>query len=451
MVTSNNFEDIEPTFPGQKINPVRISDPRDASEYVAARIMLETGDDIRFRIQNLEKQRTGVHGKLELFIRSKLLDYTYLNVERAEDRNRLCRLAYRKLPEVHQNMYPLLQMEDDLGEFTSVCWETWVDAEAPLEIVGNPYREPMSFLLKPFIISGGGTILFGPPGRGKSYIAMLMAISLNNGLQSMWSTDKSKVLFVNLERSAESIQKRIGSVNMALGLDPTSSLLVLNARGKRLADVASVISRAVRKDNVDVVFLDSLSRAGTGDLTENVAVNRAMDILNNVAPAWVGLGHTPRQDDGHVYGSQMFDAAADIMVQQMADVQQEHRLGIALKVTKGNDIGRYQTKLLGLEFDDAGLSRVWQAQEREFPQLSLDSAKEIKLVDKVIDYLKVHGTGTTTEIAQDLDQHPSNINPILRGSDLFEERERDPKTKRVWYALAPEPKKEEDPLGSLPF
>jgi len=404
---------VGPTAQGERLNVVRMNDS------VVTEIALETNNVIRFRVQGIYKSRTGTHGTLQLYIDTMLMSYSGgINIDRDEDRVRLVNSAYKQLPEPLQSFYSIENMKRDLTVFCSRAWDVWVDAETPLEIVGNPYREPITFLLKPFLTKGGGTILFGPPGRGKSYIGMLMAASMQHGLQSLWATEQSKVLFVNLERSAESVQQRIGAVNSALGLEPTLPMLVLNARGRRLVDVSGIIERAVSKHEVEIVILDSLSRAGMGDLTDNTAVNATMDIMNSVSPSWLGLGHSPRQDASHIYGGIHFDAASDVMVQQISE-HQPNKLGIALKITKANDIGRYPANLIGLEFDESGLARVWRPASSEFPQLVIEASSGQSLAGMVVDYLKRHGSGTPAEIVKEVDASQHDVINILSNNELF--------------------------------
>ena len=77
---------------------------------------------------------------------------------------------------------------------------------------------PVDLMLGNYIIKGGGTILFAPPGRGKSWIGLLMACSVDSGVSDVWDVPTArKCLFVNLERSAESVQRRLGLVNTAMG------------------------------------------------------------------------------------------------------------------------------------------------------------------------------------------------------------------------------------------
>ena len=195
----------------------------------------------------------------------------------------------------------------------------------------------------------------GPaPGTGKSYAALLVGVSVDAGLSSeLWRIPApAPVLYVNLERTKGAMLRRLGQVNDALGLEADRSLLMLHARGRSLVDVISQIGMAVREHAIQLVVVDSLSRSGMGDLTENLTANRAMDLLNGIPCAWLAIGHTPRADTSHIYGSVMFDAAADVSIQLVSDEAPGPRqqLALALKVTKANDIARSPSRVVVLEF-----------------------------------------------------------------------------------------------------
>ena len=99
-----------------------------------------------------------------------------------------------------------------------------------------------------------------------------------------------------------------------------------------------------------------------------------MDDLNGLGVAWVALAHTPRDDEGHVYGAQQFDAAADLTVRMYTETNNVAgpSLGIALRVIKTNDTGHPNPRLIVFEFNEYGLRNAFRPDnERGFPDLML--------------------------------------------------------------------------------
>jgi hypothetical protein len=177
------------------------------------------------------------------------------------------------------------------------------------------------------------------------------------------------VLYLNLERSRESMQRRQARINRVLGLDERHALHFLNARGRSLFEVTEAVSRYCRKHGIEVGVLDSVSRAGLGDLNENQTGNRVIDVLNGLFKTWVAIAHTPRGDDTHVYGSQMFDAGMDVGVQLVSQRHSDGRLGVGLQITKRNDVPKGKQEVWSMEYDDGGLTAVTRGREGEFVEV----------------------------------------------------------------------------------
>jgi hypothetical protein len=192
----------------------------------------------------------------------------------------------------------------------------------------------------------------------------------------------------------------------------------MNVRGRSLSDIYDVAEHTVKQLGIEVVFLDSISRMGGGSLVDDEAVNRVMDQLNALVPTWVALAHSPRADATHVFGSQMFDAAADVAIQLRGHtVGQGQTTAVALDVTKRNDMPQPGLKILAYEWTDKGLTRVRHAREHEFPEL--ETGRTISLEQQVLDWLLLRGKGTATEIADETGLNRGKISSLLSHNSHF--------------------------------
>lgn len=349
--------------------------PRLDGNAVVADRKLKSNEVLSFRAMDVRRERTGVHAQVQIIINDVICAWSRMNLERHEDRVRLSNAAKRQLGDVAREdgtAYTDGDMRHEFDIFCAKVWDVSVDSMKAKMLVGDSMGNPIEFLAKPHILRGGGTILFGPGKYGKSYTAMLMAVATDAGLNGFWQTVKSKVMYINLERSAASIVRRLGCVNTALGLDPSRPLLVMNARGKSLQDIRDSIERSVEAEGVKVGILDSISRAGMGDLNENKPVNIIADAMNSIFQTWVGIAHTPRGDSSHIYGSVMFENAADVIVQLKSE-RQGSTLGVGLDVKAGNDIEQPPQMYLRYEFDEWGLKSVESARLADFPRMEEES------------------------------------------------------------------------------
>ncbi len=383
-------------------------------------MILRTGkeNEIWIHARNIRRERTGIHATIEIVLDSTSLAWSQFNIERDEDRGRLANKAYRGLgTAVDSSLFPKEYLAHEMDIFCRDLWEAYIATAIPDEMEGDATSEPLRFILKPYIMEGGGTILFGPPGRGKSYTSQLIAVSIDAGVKQFWEVEQAKTLLINLERSASSIKRRLGCVNTVLGLDPQRKLLVLNARGKSLADLKDVLERTVEKYKVGFLVLDSISRAGYGDLTENRPVNTIVDTLNNLCPSWLALAHTPRADETHVFGSQMFEAGADVMVQLLSQLKGTLNLGVGLQVKKANDMAPVDLSVFSYTFDEFGLSEVRRASSKEF--LEIEAQKRVDSTPMIQEYLLDMGPSTVDAIAEHIGKDRTTAQKILSKESQF--------------------------------
>jgi hypothetical protein len=251
----------------------------------------------------------------------------------------------------------------------------------------------------PLLLRGSGAILYAPPGVGKSYTALALAVAMDAGrpMGPLQPRRPTRALFVNLERPAQSIRRRLYHVNAALGLAPRRPLLVFaNARGRTLADILPVLKQTI-EDEIGFVVMDSISRTGMGSLCEDEPATRIMDALNRLPAAWLAISRTPRSDSSHIFGSIMLDAAADICSQALSQ-RQDSCLGVGLKVTKANDIpipARFP--ILSYEFDGFSLRSIRAARPGEFPDIEKERGSDARAL--LLELLRDQGPLSAEEAA----------------------------------------------------
>lgn len=363
------------------------------------------------RGEDVRRERTGVHAKISIGIEHVSLAWTNFNVERDEDRLRLANSAHRHLDADDKRAWTPNDMKHALDLFCGSLWERKVGQITVGPMPGIRRAGGPALIVAPFVISGGGTMLYAPPGRGKSYTAMLMAVSIDAGTDVLFNVRTQKpVLYINLERSKESMLDRLSRVNDALGLPESRELAFLHARGKSLSDVLEPARRYAREHIGCVCFLDSVSRAGFGDLNDNQPANKIIDAMNGLCDTWVGLAHTPRSDESHVFGSIHFDAGIDIATQLLTQ-QKERLMGVGLRVTKANDVPLMRKPwIFALEFDDEGLASTRNARQGEFGLLEKVGRS---LLEDAVDYLLRVGEATASEIAEYVGKDRSEISREL--------------------------------------
>ena len=396
--------------------------------------ILPSKNKLLIKASNIRKERTGCHATIGIYVSKEediVLAWSYLNIERDEDRTRLTNSAHHHIAiNTDDTGYDKGTLKHFVDRFCLGLWDEFLKESLPQMFNGAEQLEEPLFFLKPYIIQGGGTILFGPPGRGKSFMGYLMITSIDAGIERFWPVMHLSTLTINLERSPYSIKQRMARINLILGLPQTRPLRIIHGRGKSLEDVVDSARKAIKEHGIDFVFLDSISRAGFGDLTLNRPVNAIMDCLNNLCPTWLALGHTPRANEEHIFGGVHFDAGADILVQLMSEQKKNSGdLGVGLQIVKANDTSLTPLEIWALEFNELGLNNIRRAKKSEFIELS--GKHKLSPEEMIMEYILDLDAkkASATQIANALKKDRANISHLLKNSEGFQEVGRDGKEK----------------------
>ena len=375
-----------------------------------------------FRIQGKDVRRgrygTGIHAMVGITVNGPCVAYSNINIERDEDRGKLIRTAFDSLGEVHQGELPKLRLKSAIDGFCFGLWDASVEQYAGELMAGDLTIGPPTLVLGDLVIDQGSSIIFAPPGAGKSYVLMGMGVSLDAGISTLWPCQQRNTGYINLERSAHSMQYRLARVNRALGLSPERPLPFLNARGKSLSTVIDGIRKMIEVHELDVIMLDSISRAGSGSLVADDVANSITDSLNSLGTTWAALAHSPRGDSTHLFGSMHFEAAQDIGVQLLSQLSTDGMtLGIGLKVVQANDIRTGGLSFIALAFEQAGLKAMRSTTGKEFPNIA--AQRSLSLADSIASYLVDAGAEAAPDIAEAIGHRRDAVSRELNSNARF--------------------------------
>lgn len=388
-------------------------------------------------LRELRREKTGLHGLVAIAEGGKVLAHDTFNVGRSEDRRRLSKLASGVMS---RTALEALTLEGLNHRLDMIClyamteWET--DRFTIVSVDPGKSPPPRVFLLSPYIEEGTGTIIFAPPGAGKSWLLTLIASDLSSGQTLLWESGIQRAaLYVDLERSAQHFQRRTHQLLGALGR-PAHPMPYLKARGMGLPNLRRKLREWVESNPGGVVLYDSISRVGMGSLKEDDVANAIVDLANAASETWIALAHSPRADAGHAFGSVHFDAGADTVIRLMSE-QRGNDLGCCLRVTKSNHLGRVNQILYRLVFGPAGLTRIEKQKSTDWPELSVVGGK-MPLDEAVLMYLGEHHGSTTEEIAEGTGRDRTTIATLMNHDARFgyEDVREGRKTWRSWRVRA---------------
>lgn len=393
-----------------------------------------TGETLHLLAKDVRRERTGIHAQIKTYLDKTPLPYTTLNVEgKDEDRTKYANSVHKalqRIAEIATTDYKADHLKRDLDLFCTAVPEAWEATR--IQVERYDLDEPLpsiDFLLRPYVLDGGGTLFFAPPGSGKSWLNQLMGACIGSGNSHYWPVQKRPVLYANLERSRDSVKRRFLQIGRLLDLPRKDhGVDFLHARGMGFSSLEREVKAWRRANPNGVGILDSISRAGMGDLTKNEVANSIIDFLSASFHTWMGIAHTPRASEEHQYGSVMYDAGEDIGVKVVGEERElasgnsaTHTLGVSMQIVKGNDIAKGGMQLIAFDFkrdgEDSILHAIRRPSSSEFPELA--AGRSITRIEKIRLYLLSTGEATVTQIAKAIGQDPGNISRLLASSNEF--------------------------------
>ena len=321
----------------------------------------------------IEKKGSRVNGMLKVYINDTSAMYDQLNYRSNRPKIDFVRDVYKnpRFAEI-EPYFSKNDMHADLLQFCDVAYPLSLGIVEIEELAGDPMIEIEEYV-KGWVPKGAGVILNAQPGVGKSWTAMAIAASVDAGYSDLFGVNKGKVLYINLERTGKYMVKRLGGINTALGLDYNRKLKFINKKGTALSEIKDAIINIVEKEDIKLIIVDSISRAGLGSLVEDNVAVKLTDLLNNLVKesdrTWLGIAHRAHSNQ-YVFGSIHFIAAADVVIKVDAARNDKKQLGLKLAVEKSNDMAPPIPRIIGLSFDAMGINGLWNSNKYEFPDLA---------------------------------------------------------------------------------
>ena len=380
---------------------------------------LDDGTTLIISIREIRQAKTGMHALLAITAGERVLGHDTFNIGRSEERTRLANRAHSGLGSMAATTYTKDSLRHDLDLITLWLIRHYEQDRFQFDTFANHEEaSPRKFKLKPYVLSHAGTVAFGTPGSGKSYLWQAAGICLSLGLNGLWEINEpAPVAYVNLERSRDSLLAREISLRTILGIEGDTGVQYMHVRGRGLSTIMASIMRWAKANPEGVIILDSVSRTGLGDLNSNETGNLFINSMNALECAWIGIGHPPRGESDHIYGSTMFDAGQDIGIQITSELRENTR-GVAWKVVKANDMLFPPVTYFAMDFaeDGSGLTAIRQANKSEFPELA--ASRKMSQLEQITTYIldQAPPKATPTQLSTDLDIPRPNVQRILRAS-----------------------------------
>lgn len=286
---------------------------------------------------------------------------------------------------------------DWYGMFEAVCTLTrrrWRDGEPVVDLANVTPRSGLPYLLLPFVVEGGASILFAEGGAGKSMLALAMATSVATGeeiLPNVIPTRTGPVLYLDWEWDAETHAERLRAICEGAGIETPTNLVHYRHEMASVWEAAPTIRRRIAELGAVFVVVDSLGFARGGEPESADLTLKTFASFRTFGVPVLALDHVAKNatDKKYSFGSVYTTNAARI-TWRLEAVKEEGAAVTSLGLTNQKSNGRFQ-KPRGFEQvtetdDDDKLLAVFfrETDVRDVPGLtkSLTLRDQIKAVMK---------------------------------------------------------------------
>lgn len=247
---------------------------------------------ISVQVDRLHQDRSHLTG--EVRVRDKtdeLLEMTVISLTSQQARDRLAKALS--------------------GQINHVDWDTVIKYAAlwtvslfrqgePVERIGSkPQSMVMDYRLQPILEEGQTTTIYGPGGSGKSYIADLIAVSVQCGKPVLgWEPKQGNVLFLDWETSTPFHSKRVWAIKRGLKMEADETELYYRFCSEPLAADIVEVQRLVMDNDIELIIIDSQVAASAGDIEKAQSASEFYNSLRSLRKTSVVIDHVPKRDEG---------------------------------------------------------------------------------------------------------------------------------------------------------
>jgi len=205
--------------------------------------------------------------------------------------------------------------------------------DAPVNLFDDDDGEDETWRIAP-ILSEDINLIYGNPGSGKSYLAIILGQAINHGIPICGlPTKRGNVMLIDYETTPAKMRRRFYRVNEGLGIElPPIHYMKATVP---IAQRVDSLQEYIMEYSIDFIIIDSLARASGGSITDEEGIGLFFEAIRQLERACLIIHHTNRSDN--FFGSSYILANARNMWRLNSAAGEEGSMSLSLTQEKEND------------------------------------------------------------------------------------------------------------------
>ena len=220
------------------------------------------------------------------------------------------------------------------------------------EVIAMP---PTPWLIKDFVPEGSMAMIYGPPGSGKTFLALDMALHIAHGIE--WHdkpTIQGSVMYIAGE-GVGGLRKRLQAWHINKNLEPTAPLHIIPVAvglldEKEIDNLIATIQ--ILATDIKMVVFDTVARCMTGDENSAQDMGMAIKALDRIKQKFnccvVPIHHSGKDRDRGARGSTAMIGAVDVSLRVERQDKQLSLTSEKQKDAEAQDITWFNSKSIEL-------------------------------------------------------------------------------------------------------
>ena len=375
-----------------------------------SRYLITWDNGVEAHVSRIKENPERIKCEIALTLNGQLLTRSSPVVTSESGKDSLIRKLQRRRPKEDWGIDHEILIE----QMCALIIDTYREGEPPVQLEPIPDDESMTWRIENLLPESQPTLLFADGGSGKSMLACLFAVCVDQGVINTElgiTVEPGRALFLDWETSAEEIAKRVKGIMRGMGIQGNTGIVYRRCSQPHISEVDRFLDLC-DEHSIDLIVCDSLGLATGGALEEADATLQFFNALRMIGRTSLVVSHINKA--GSNFGSVYANNSARMAWSADGSKNEDSSVNIAMFHKKANNVAKQSPIGWHIQFDEDQRSIIFTRRDI----FDTDAAKELSVPALMMSILKENDTWTSKEKLTEMVAAFKDVKPELIRANL---------------------------------